>query len=51
MTKELNMQHFTISDLSTDFTTNEFGYVRIDVVAITDTNKNIFFINSETQLQ
>lgn len=39
MTKELNMWHFTMPDLCTGFTTSEFGCVRIDVVAITDTKK------------
>lgn len=41
MTKELNMWHFTMPDLCTDFTISEFGFVRIDV-AIADTKKNNF---------
>lgn len=36
------MWHFSKPDLCTDFTTSELGYVRIDVVAITDTKKNNF---------
>lgn len=42
MTKNLNMWHFTMPDLCTDFTISEFGYVTIDVVAITDAKKNNF---------